>query len=240
MFTIKKNGSNSLELHLAPEQITVQKEEIDSLIGYKNTEHHFSEIITQILSTLPQKITPRAGYVIINSIDYPDKKSIRLQDVILNTEPIVTSQLKNADLMFVFLATIGDKMEKWVEELRSEGELANSYIADLIASAAAEKTADFIHDYITKEMKKNNMGVSNRYSPGYCNWHVSEQHKLFSFFPKNFCGVTLKESALMMPIKSISGIIAAGRKVEWSDYLCDTCKVKDCTYRIKNKQNKNQ
>ncbi|WP_437346996.1 vitamin B12 dependent-methionine synthase activation domain-containing protein [Melioribacter sp. OK-6-Me] len=231
--------SKSIILDLEPQQITIQKEEIDSVIGYKNAEHHFSNIVNEILSLLTDKINPRAGYVIIDNINFPDKKSIQLNDTIFQTGPIVTSQLKNAELMFVFLATIGDKIEKWIEELRKEGELAYSYIADIIASAAAEKTADFIHDYITREMEKNNMGVSNRYSPGYCTWHVSEQHKLFSLFPKNFCGVTLKESALMVPIKSISGIIAAGNKVKWKDYLCDTCNVKDCTYRIKNKQKSN-
>ncbi|MFZ6031884.1 MAG: vitamin B12 dependent-methionine synthase activation domain-containing protein [Melioribacter sp.] len=240
MFKIKNNGSNSLELILTPEQITIQKEEVEAVIGYKNTESHFSEIINEILNALPEKIEPCAGYVLIDKIDYPDKKSIRLQDVVLNTGPIVTSQLKNAESMFLFLATIGGKMEKWIDELRKEGELAYSYIADIIASAAAEKTADFIHDYIAEEMKKYYKGVSNRYSPGYCDWNVSEQHKIFSFFPKDFCGVTLKESALMTPIKSISGIIAAGEKIKWKDYLCDTCNARDCTYRIKNKQNKNQ
>ncbi|MGK9367435.1 vitamin B12 dependent-methionine synthase activation domain-containing protein [Melioribacter sp. Ez-97] len=236
MFTIKNDTANSLELNLAPEQITIKKEEVESVIGYKNPGHHFSEIINEILNEFPEKIEPRAGYVFIDKINYPDKKSIRLQDVVLNAGPIVTSQLKNAEAMFIFIATIGGKMEKWIDELRKEGELAYSYIADIIASAAAEKTADFIHDYIAEEMKKYNMGVSNRYSPGYCDWQVSEQHKIFSFFPKNFCGVTLKESALMTPVKSISGIIAAGKKVKWNDYLCDTCKARDCTYRIKNKR----
>jgi hypothetical protein len=37
----------------------------------------------------------------------------------------------------------------------------------------------------------------------------------------------------MMPIKSISGIIGVGREVKYREYLCDTCGVKDCTYRSK-------
>ncbi|MCK7538940.1 MAG: hypothetical protein MZV63_52410 [Marinilabiliales bacterium] len=47
--------------------------------------------------------------------------------------------------------------------------------------------------------------ITNRFSPGYCGWDVAEQHKLFSFFKDNFCGITLTESALMNPVKSVSG-----------------------------------
>jgi hypothetical protein len=60
---------------------------------------------------------------------------------------------------------------------------------------------------------------------------VEEQKKLFSFLPKEFCGVSLTDSALMIPIKSISGIIGVGKNVEYKQYFCDTCGRKDCTYK---------
>ncbi|RPI00292.1 MAG: hypothetical protein EHM64_17280, partial [Ignavibacteriae bacterium] len=55
--------------------------------------------------------------------------------------------------------------------------------------------------------------------------------KLFSFLPKRFCGVALTESALMIPIKSISGIIGVGEHVNYKPYFCDECGRKDCTYK---------
>ncbi|MHB8579979.1 MAG: vitamin B12 dependent-methionine synthase activation domain-containing protein [Ignavibacteriaceae bacterium] len=80
-------------------------------------------------------------------------------------------------------------------------------------------------------MLKRGMKITNRYSPGYCNWNVSEQHLFFSLLPQNFCGITLTESSLMLPVKSISGIIGIGSNVKYSKYFCDKCGVKDCTYR---------
>ena len=41
---------------------------------------------------------------------------------------------------------------------------------------------------------------TNRFSPGYCGWHVNEQKLLFSLLPDNVCGITLNSSALMYPI----------------------------------------
>jgi hypothetical protein len=60
---------------------------------------------------------------------------------------------------------------------------------------------------------------------------VAEQHALFALLPPQFCGISLGESALMHPVKSVSGIIGVGPEVKYSDYLCDVCNVSDCTYR---------
>ena len=35
----------------------------------------------------------------------------------------------------------------------------------------------------------------------------------------------------MHPVKSVSGIVGVGAEVSHSDYLCDVCHQRDCTYR---------
>jgi hypothetical protein len=61
---------------------------------------------------------------------------------------------------------------------------------------------------------------------------VKDQFKLFSLLPENFCGIRLTDSALMIPIKSVSGIIGIGENVERKNYPCEICNMKDC-YRKK-------
>jgi len=80
-------------------------------------------------------------------------------------------------------------------------------------------------------MKIIGLKVSNRYSPGYCTWDVSEQKKLFSFFPDRFAGITLSDSSLMNPIKSVSGIAGIGKDIKHLGYVCDNCTVVDCVFR---------
>jgi hypothetical protein len=78
------------------------------------------------------------------------------------------------------------------------------------------------------------MKITNRYSPGYCGWDVSDQHKLFSLLPNNFCGIKLTENALMIPIKSVSAVIGIGKNVERKDYQCSICEIEFCYKRGKN------
>jgi hypothetical protein len=122
-------------------------------------------------------------------------------------------------------------MEKWSKELLTTGEPAMGYIVDTVASVTVENVTNVLHDFIGSEMNKHGLKITNRYSPGYCNWSVSEQHLLFSLLPPNFCGIMLNDSALMTPIKSVSGIIGIGSRVKRKEYICDKCGVKDCTYR---------
>ena len=88
-----------------------------------------------------------------------------------------------------------------------------------------------MHDLLGRQMDEFGLKITNRYSPGYCNWPVSDQQILFLLLPEKFCGVTLTGSSLMIPIKSVSGVIGIGASVKMKEYTCDTCGMKDCTYR---------
>ena len=66
----------------------------------------------------------------------------------------------------------------------------------------------------------------------YCGWHVSAQPALFSLFPeKNPCGIELTDSCLMLPMKSVSGVIGIGPDVRYLPYTCGICDKKDCYKR---------
>jgi hypothetical protein len=80
---------------------------------------------------------------------------------------------------------------------------------------------------------KGGLHITNRYSPGYCDWDIREQKKLFELLPENFCGISLLDSMLMKPIKSISGFIGIGSNVTFNRYTCNYCKDRNCLYRNK-------
>lgn len=92
------------------------------------------------------------------------------------------------------------------------------YIADAIGSVIAEKTADCMEIALDEYIHDRGWRHTNRFSPGYCGWHVSEQKKLFPLFPSaEPCGIRLTDSSLMLPIKSVSGVIGLGIvSVNWN------------------------
>ncbi len=223
------------------DEIEVSKSEIEFTLGYCENKipEHFREMIDEVLKQLPQKCDFKAGYRILDVEKPTDRKDgLLVNKIFFSLDKIVTSQLKNSEQAALFLCTIGPAMENWSSRLMREGDPTLSYFVNTIASITVEAATNVLHDFIGEQMQLRGLNITNRYSPGYCNWSVEEQHHLFSMFPKNFCGVTLTDTALMLPIKSVSGIIGIGTSVKRKDYLCDTCGVKDCTYRAKRRTRK--
>lgn len=236
MISEKEIDKNTFLVLIDSNLINIDKKKIIDVIGYNSLQEHIESIVNDLLKTVYNKLDISAGYKVFHSSDRFDnlkilKNTLIIRDTHFNIDKIIASQLRNIEKAAVFVSTIGLDIENWIKELNQKGELLHSYIGDIIASEAAECATDLLHDFIQKKFNAFGMNITNRYSPGYCNWSVSEQQKLFSLLPENFCGIKLTESSLMIPIKSISGIIGIGRNVKWKEYLCDKCGVKDCTYR---------
>jgi hypothetical protein len=220
--------------------LIIDKSEIELTLGYKKNliPQHFSSLIDDILKELQSKCDIKAGYRILGIKRALDRNDgLLIENVFFGMDKIVTRQINKSEWVALFVATIGSEMENWSKQLLIDGDPVMGYLVNIIASSTVENVTNYLHDYIEKEMSKKGLNITNRYSPGYCNWSVSEQHLLFSFLPDGFCGITLTESALMIPIKSVSGVIGIGEKVKRKDYLCDKCGHKDCTYRAKRLSN---
>jgi cobalamin-dependent methionine synthase I len=101
-----------------------------------------------------------------------------------------------------------------------------------------EKAAGMIQQELREVAEAGGYMTTNRFSPGCCGWDLAEQHKLFSFFRDNYCGVTLMESALMHPAKSLSGFTGIGRNVRYLSRQCHHCDDKNCIYRGRKPEDK--
>jgi cobalamin-dependent methionine synthase I len=120
--------------------------------------------------------------------------------------------------------------ERSVKLLKGEDPVLG-YVYDVMGSAIADAAGDRMQLFLKQESELSGERITNRYSPGYCQWNVSDQHKLFALFPGSPSGVILTPSALMLPVKSISGVIGIGRNVKYRDYQCDLCTSENCIYR---------
>jgi hypothetical protein len=114
----------------------------------------------------------------------------------------------------------------------SGNEPLKGFIADILGGVVVELAIDQIQQSLSDEMEKSGLHITNRYSPGYCGWHTFEQHKLFALLPTTM-GIRLTDSALMQPVKSVSGIIGIGADVRFNPYTCRICEATQCIYRFK-------
>ncbi len=203
-------------------------------MGYRNGESSpgFSGMLDELLVQAREHINLHAGYRIIPRGNASAGDGlVNIFDHVFKTDKLIASRLKKIDGAALFTTSVGTEFDRWSREFFNTGDPISGYIADLIGSEYAEAAANWIEDRIIEIAKTDNLNCSNRYSPGYCGWSVGEQHILFSMLPKEFCGITLTNSALMLPIKSVSGIIGVGAKMIKKDYQCKICTLDNCYKR---------
>ena len=187
---------------------------------------------------LPDKVTQQETSVIIEEVRQWLCPQFCYQ--VVKEQPsfdmgkIILRQLRGSEAYALFVCTSGIEYEEYQQHLKEQGDMVRVFIADTLGSVIAEKCADQMEATLQENIDKLGWHHTNRFSPGYCGWHVSQQQLLFPLFEGHTCGVQLTDSSLMVPIKSVSGIIGIGKKVRKLDYTCGLCDFQQC-YKRKSK-----
>ena len=140
-----------------------------------------------------------------------------------------------ADRLALFALTLGAELGEAVSRGFAEGDFALATLLDAAASEAAERAAEVLQLRVGESWEP---GLAlMRYSPGYCGWHLSGQEALFARLRPGRAGITLRESGLMEPLKSISGVIVGGEASihDFDDCFefCAGCAERACRERIR-------
>jgi hypothetical protein len=132
----------------------------------------------------------------------------------------------------VVVCTIGDALERRVSALWEARELPLASMLDSVGSGAVESLAEHVNDVLCQQGLPD-LCVTNRISPGYADWDVAEQPRLFRLVPTDAIDVTLNAACVMTPGKSISLLVGAGRQARVDHYFtqCARCWMRDCAYR---------
>lgn len=214
--------------------LSLDMHEVYLLMGYglHTPDKGTMSLIEEISNELNRLLTPHFGYVLVDG-NIPERGKIQLADMLFSPGFTITNAMKDADKYAVFTATIGIEFDRFIKKLKDEDDILRVFIADAIGSVLAEATVSYLMCKLESIAMKESMKISNNYSPGYCDWFLSEQKKLFTLFPEGSTHITLTDSSLMLPVKSVSGIVAIGKDVKRREYGCDICKMASC---IKNKK----
>jgi len=184
---------------------------------------------------VPDDMTQRETQAVINEVyTWLQPQFCYLVEAVLppfDLGAIIRRQLRGAEAYALFICTSGTAFDAYQQRLKDDGDMVRMFIADALGSVIAERCADRMEEHLQESIDKLGWHHTNRFSPGYCGWHVSQQQLLFPLFNGNTCGVRLTDSSLMVPIKSVSGIIGVGEKVRRLDYTCGLCDFQQCYKR---------
>jgi hypothetical protein len=148
--------------------------------------------------------------------------------------------VEDARCLALFAATLGQPIGRKIAELVRGNDAALGCMLDGIASERADRAASLLGEAFGESLPDDGEMDSGAsvlpYSPGYCGWHVSGQRKLFAFLEPGDIDIELNSSCLMSPIKSVSGVLVAGRPSTHAfknDFeFCLDCATWECRERI--------
>jgi cobalamin-dependent methionine synthase I len=143
-----------------------------------------------------------------------------------------------AHALALFVATLGEPLPARIRQLFDDDALAQAWMLDAVASAGADLLAGRLAERYRRGLLARGMdGVHVLpYSPGYCGWPTRGQRPLFDALRPEEIGVTLNDSCLMSPIKTVSGVLVAGpgetHKFRPDFPFCEGCQTRECGRRM--------
>jgi hypothetical protein len=217
------------------DEISVEPEEMLRLAGNPggDLDRLSRQLVDQYTRKCRELSRPQGGYAWFASGSFHSEDALMLGGIRFQVGKIITRELLGSEAFALFAVTLGPGPESLARELIQAGDYLEGYLVDLIGSGMVESLTDQLRTHLQVVAARKGMKVTHPYSPGYCTWDVTEQQKLFGLMPEGWCGISLSESSLMSPIKSVSGIIGIGAGVRYRKNSCTLCPMSPCRFRKK-------
>ena len=217
------------------DEIDIDRAQVLHNIGYGadyKPSARIMSLINEYIENAHNLIAPSYSYVIrdIKSVKGP---RVVIEGSVTFQSEVIAQLLEQCEKVAVFALTIGNHLEELVAHLAESKVIVQAAVLDAIGSGATEKVADFVQGRIVEAARAQGLCASQRFCPGYCDWNVREQKRVFQAMNGNFAGVRLTEGCLMLPRKSMSGIIGIGPcNGNIENYNpCKSCNKHDCPGR---------
>ena len=196
----------------------------------------FESLIRELLDTVESErlLKPSIAYEVYSVVDI-DADRVQLEGDVALYGTCFHSVLSGARELAVAIYTIGPALEEMTTRDFQRGEPLRGMLLDSIGSAALEPLGEKVCAYIRDEATSRGYQSSSGFDPGVCDFPISEQRRLLELVPAEEIGVSLTDSGMLIPLKSISTIIGMGPQMPmWSQAeICARCNLgRTCHYSI--------
>ncbi len=183
--------------------------EIYRYSGIKNEENCLLSIIDECKKAIEKELKSTVVYRILPIKTVGDvcdfkKKSVKSKHLAI--------ALKEADYAVFMAATLGIGIDRLIYKF-SYDNIAKAHICDSVATERIEALCDAFCRELDSDFLIEGYETGFRYSPGYGDLPIEFQKEIFSLLvPNKYIGLTLNDSLMMSPSKSVSAIVAVKRK----------------------------
>ena len=148
----------------------------------------------------------------------------------------VVQVMGGAAELIVAVCTVGPAIDRLIDVAQKQRQLFRMMILHELGAWAVDMVRQEWCRLLEEELQRQGLRVSAPLSPGESAWSVKEQALIFSLLDAGQIGVSLSDSMVMTPIKSLSLIMGTGPDpigVEGASN-CDFCSIQAwCNYRHK-------
>lgn len=158
-----------------------------------------------------------------------DGETLRLSSVETASEGLKRN-LNGCDRAVLFCATVGIGIDRLLTKYGK----THSFKCALLQAVGAVY-AESLCDRFCEDLQKKYAGkfLRPRFSPGYGDFPLSVQRDFFRLLSPEKIGVTLNESLIMSPSKSVTAVVGMGSAPCRSGGKgCLSCEKTDCAFRI--------
>lgn len=210
-------------------ELGLTPEDVYACMGYRGAtpDGETCSLVGRLLADLDREVKP--AYVLKVLPGRVEGRSVVIDGVVFDTPVSLGKILREARRFALFVVTAGQAYDDWVQRVKAQGDILCEFVADAVGSAVAEKMGLYVKNRLDELLE--GAAHSSSFCPGQCKWHISEQQKLFGLLGEDNAGVTINDSFLMHPIKSVSGIIGIGETLDPTVTSCSLCPRLDCFRR---------
>ncbi|MBI4595229.1 MAG: hypothetical protein HY730_02500 [Candidatus Tectomicrobia bacterium] len=139
--------------------------------------------------------------------------------------PVVAELFGEAEEIVLLVYTIGPLLEEKVKGYSQKGLIVESYYLDFLGSLAVTEVGRIAYDIIEKQGKERNLKASIPLNPGTTHWPSSGQKVVLDLSGGRDIGITMSDSFILIPTKTISMAIALGKNIltPQEGSSCDYC-----------------
>ena len=176
------------------------------------------------------------GYRVYGPYD-PENGTIGGAHPLTLTGRSILRHLSHAWSVGVLAVTVGEEIEKASGDHFKNGEYLQGLLLDAAATAAVEHLADQVDALIQREAARSGQHTVWRFSPGYGDWPLDQQPELIRVTKCETIGISLSESKMLVPRKSVTAIIGLYKEVKGAEETkhaangCAACDKTDCPSR---------
>lgn len=187
-------------------------------------------LIEDAFAELERTVSPKSVWRIFDLEQTVDGKNI-IGNMEIESNSL-TRNLKGCVKAVLFGATLGAGTDRLIARI-SLSDMAKAVVIQSCAAVLLEEYCDERQVAIGEELEAEGLFLRPRFSPGYGDFDITYQQPLMRMLDcAKTIGLTMTDSFMMTPAKSVTALIGAGPVKERCPVAgCEACGKTDCEYR---------